>query len=122
MDRPIEELNDHELLIELVKGQKKSNSLKIFLYILGIAVLIACLVGLIILIPRCIQAIDDMLVTMEGINKLMIEAEASLEKADTALQNADSTLKSIDAIDFDSLNQAIRDFAKVIQPLANLFH
>jgi len=122
MDRPIEELNDHELLIELVKGQKKSNSLKIFLYILGIAVLIACLVGLVILIPKCTQVIDDMLVTMEGINKLMIEAEASLEKADTALQNADSTLKSIDAIDFDSLNQAIRDFAKVIQPLANLFH
>ena len=115
MDRPIEELSDHELLVELVKGQKKHHTLKTILYILGIAAIIAVLIALGTLIPRLMTTMEELSVTMEGINKMMVNA-------DSALQEADTTLKSIEAIDFDSLNQAIQDFAKVIQPLANLFH
>ncbi len=115
MARPIEEMNDHELLVELVKGQKKGNTLKTILYILGIAAVLVIIFAIGTLLPRLLTTMDELSTTMEGINKLMVNA-------DNALKEADTTLKSIDAIDFESLNQAIQDFAKVIQPLANLFH
>jgi predicted PurR-regulated permease PerM len=107
-------MNDHELLQELVVIQRRNNLMKMVAYTMAICFLAAFIIAIVIVVPRLMASLDELTVTMNNINDLSAEVSRSLKNADSALQN-------IDAIDFESLNKAIKDFAAVIQPLANLF-
>ena len=48
---------------------------------------------------------------MEEVNGLVQTSQASLEQ----------TMEKINSVDFETLNNAIQDLSKVVQPLAKLF-
>jgi predicted PurR-regulated permease PerM len=70
--------------------------------------------------------------SLTGLDNLAADADSSLEGIDEMVQNInklvvdnaealDETISKMNEIDFDQLNQAIKDLANVIAPLASLF-
>ena len=62
-----------------------------------------------------------MMNTMNEVSASIEEINTLVSNAEITLKNAEGTLKSIEDVDFETLNQAIRNFAKVVEPLARMF-
>lgn len=95
-----EELDNHELLVKLAKQGRHRMTLLIVLIVLVLIAALILLFAIFSLIPKVTEAMDVISRTAE-------ECSVSLQK--------------IDAIDIDSLNTAISDFAKVAKTIAALF-
>ncbi|MBR1758064.1 MAG: hypothetical protein IJ744_04965 [Lachnospiraceae bacterium] len=137
-------MEENAMMQELIRMQEKT---AVWQKITGIALIALFLiigVALMIVIPRVNRAINQMNETMQTVDTLAEQAEASLAEIDklvnigqNSLTGIDSMVKSVDdfvtdntdnvnqavghfnQIDFDSLNQAIEDLKDVVEPLAN---
>ena len=68
----------------------------------------------------CILTVCVLVLVNRTMN-IMNEVSASLTEINTLVGNAEKTLKNIDEVDFETLNQAIKNFAKVVEPIAKMF-
>lgn len=128
-----------ELLKELVINSKKQlfySRVAAVTAIAAAAVLILCLI---VIVPSAAS-------TLNQANDILIQASETIELADTAIEevtrmsrsitdmsnnmdtfiaeNSESVqqiMKKFDAIDFEGLNDAIKDLGDVVEPFANFF-
>lgn len=105
--KDISVLNDHELLEELVVLNRKRQTMNTILSLLSFTLIIVIIIGMVIVIPRFMQALEEISVLTE-------QASAFSEKASLSLAE-------LEKIDFDTLNQGITDFARIVSGLSNLF-
>lgn len=96
----IDEMTDHELMMEIVRSNQKRSLMLTVLIITAICAMLVIIVYMSILIPQMKEA-------AETINQLAEQGQTSLEQ--------------LDKIDFEQLNTAITDFAKVAAKLAQWF-
>ncbi|MCQ2505301.1 MAG: hypothetical protein MJ103_08710 [Saccharofermentans sp.] len=134
----LQEMNDHELLLELVKSQKEDSRGQKITAIATVAMFAAVLIALVILVPKVI-------VTLNSIQDMVKQTQVAVEQTQTFVQSANESLNGIDemianvdtlvtentqnvadamenfnSVDFERLNQAIDDLASIIEPLARL--
>lgn len=134
----LQEMNDHELLLELVKSQKEDSRGQKITAMATVAMFAAVLIALVILVPKVI-------VTLNSIQDMVKQTQVAVEQTQTFVQSANESLNGIDemianvdtlvtentqnvadamenfnSVDFERLNQAIDDLASIIEPLARL--
>lgn len=68
----------------------------------------------------CVLTVSVLVLVMRTMN-IMNEISASLEEINILVGKAESTLKDFEEVDFNTLNQAITNFAKVVEPIAKMF-
>ncbi len=129
----IEEMNERELLAELIRLQAKSSkSGKILVAIMSVIVAIVIATAIIVLPPAlrilnetntlvtsAEQTIGEVDVMIKGIQKVTGGISELVEDNREAV--TESVLKLND-IDIESLNKSIKEFADVLEPLANFFN
>ena len=130
--KPLEEMTDHELLVELVKSQRKdTRGQKITAYA-TIALFAAVAIALIIIVPKVTTLINELTYSLEEMNDLVAQAQTSLGGIDDMIANVDKVvvdntdsvnevLENFNKVDFDHLNQAITDLGNVVEPLSKFF-
>lgn len=134
----LQEMNDHELLLELVKSQKEDSRGQKITAIATVAMFAAVLIALVILVPKVIvtlNSIQDMVkqtqVAVEQTQTFVKSANESLNGIDEMIANVDTlvtentqnvadAMENFNSVDFERLNQAIDDLASIIEPLARL--
>ena len=140
-------LNDHDLLVELVKSQKKTETkTNILALILMIFVLLITL-ALCIIIPKVVFMIDNVNNTIVQVDQAVTdfsdgvvqietalgEAQGSLDGIDEMVgnvnkivventENASNAITNISNVDIDTLNQSIKNLHDIVEPLANFFN
>ena len=130
------EMNERELLIELIEKQESRKKWEQIAAFSSVGLFVLFLVAALVLVPRIVRsvssidrAVSEAESAISGIETMSQKAEDALVGIDTFVQNADSmitentegvadALDHINAIDYEGLNQAIRDLADVVQPLA----
>ena len=116
-----------DLLAQSVYYQKKAaarGAVAVFAHILLIIVLSAVLVSGALLAPRVIGLIRHAEGSLSEIDGIMDDVRSVTEDAKTMLENdADGigeAMNKLNAIDFDKLNEAIRNLSDAAEPLAEL--
>ena len=135
----ISALNDRELLIALLKEQKKASRRSLITATALVAICLMVGAALLIIVPRvtatlnnAYQAIDNVETVVANANNAIGSVEKSLEGIDKMVQNVDkvvvdntdSVSKTVDrmsSIDIASLNKSIKDLSDIIEPLAKFF-
>ena len=101
--KPIDEMNERELLAELLKQQQKGTRntriLAGFIAALAVVVFIASL----ILIPKTLDT--------------LAEAQTLINKSQVQMAKVEKTL---DEIDIESLNESIESLSEILKPIASL--
>ncbi len=90
-------------------------------------------------VPSLLKTLSDVRTTLEGINEVVEEANTAVQQANSAVVQAEQTMKdlssfvdtagtdletvvdSIQSVDFDSLNNAIKNLDATVKPLADFF-
>lgn len=132
-------LSDRELLIELVKEQKKASRRSL---ISAIALVAICLIfagAILIIVPKIVstlnnayKAIDSVQTVVANADKAITSVEQSLTGIDEMVKNVDKvvvdnseavtkTVEKVSNIDIAALNKSIKDLADIIEPLAKFF-
>ena len=137
-----------ELLEEIKKGNDKqilyARMQCIFSVIAALCCLIVLIVGLKILpdLQTAVAQAETVLTNLEGVTSELAKTDLGnmVENVDGLVKNVDGliqdvgklvhtsqdgveqTMEKIDAIDFETLNKAIEDLSKVIEPIAKFFN
>lgn len=106
--KPIEEMDNHELLQELVRTNRAKHKMIIAICVLALTALAVFVIAAIILVPRFLNSLEIINTSMENLN--------------TATADFSTGLSDLSKIDFDTLNTAIEDFSKVVGALSKWFH
>ncbi|MBP5654528.1 MAG: hypothetical protein J6X33_03340 [Clostridiales bacterium] len=140
-------MSDHDLLVELVKSQQKTETkTNILALILMIFVLLITL-ALCIIIPKVVfmidsvnntiiqfdQAVSDFSGGVTEIETALSEAQGSLDGIDEMVgnvnkivventDNASNAIENLSSVDIDTLNQSIKSLHDIVEPLANFFN
>jgi len=143
----LESMTDHELMVELVRSQKKTETkTNILALILMIFVLVVTL-GLCIVIPKVVLTVDNINNTIVGIDQAVKDFSGGISDIQTALgdaqgsidgidemvgnvnklvventESASSAIDNISNVDYDTLNKSIKDLYDIVEPLANFFN
>ncbi len=134
----LKEMNDHDLLLELVKSQKEDAMGQKITAIATVSMFAVITIALMIVVPKAVitlNKVQDMIVTtktaVEQTQTLVQSANSSLAGIDEMIANVDRLVTSnneslneamgnFNNVDFEGLNNAIRDLESVVEPLANL--
>ncbi len=134
----LKEMNDHDLLLELVKSQKEDAMGQKITAIATVSMFAVITIALMIVVPKAVitlNKVQDMIVTtktaVEQTQTLVQSANSSLAGIDEMIANVDQLVTSnneslneamgnFNNVDFEGLNNAIRDLESVVEPLANL--
>ncbi len=118
---------------ELIKLTKKQLFFQRILAISMVGILVAIVVAAFVMIPK-------VTITLNHINSVAVKAEESLAKVDSMTEDISGSAKGFDRlmddnaqqlteavtkiseIDFDGLNQAIKDLQDAIGPMANFMN
>ena len=137
-----------ELLEEIKKGNDKqilyARMQCIFSVIAALCCLIVLIVGLKVLpdLQTAVAQAETVLTNLEGVTSELAKTDLGnmVENVDGLVKNVDGliqdvgklvhtsqdgvehTMEKIDAIDFETLNKAIEDLSKVIEPIAKFFN
>ena len=132
-------MNDRELLIALLKEQKKASRRSLITATALVAICLMIGAALLIIVPRinatlnnAYQAIDNIETVVANADKAIGSVEKSLTGIDqmvknvdkVVVDNTDSVSKTVDrmsSIDIASLNKSIKDLSDIIEPLAKFF-
>ena len=117
-------MNEKELLEEMVSLQKKSNRRLVICAAAWGTVAAILLVCALILVPRAVsffgesqQLVTDAQTSLVEIDRMVENTNVLLEKNTDAVTDV---IREIGSVDFDSLNQSIKDFSEVISALAKI--
>ena len=135
-----EKMTERELLIELIKEQKKEIKGRNYVFLMMVIILLSIAISLVYIIPKVSAASANTKKAAEKLTELVDEAEVKLNSLDTVVNDIDGMVKNVDKlvvantknlseavekvnqIDFDKLNKAISDFSDTVEPLANFFN
>ena len=138
-DKDLSFLSDRELLIELVKEQKKASKRSL---ITAVSLVVICLIfgaAVLIIVPKvnatlnnAYQAIDNIEAVVANADKAIGSVEKSLTGIDQMVKNVDKvvvdntdsvskTVERMSSIDITALNKSIKDLSDIIEPLARFF-
>ena len=124
-------------MLELLRKIEKSNRAKtvtnVLVCIFMLAAAVSC-VAICLMIWQLMPQVDGLLSQLETVltdleqtahQLAALDLEAMVSNVDSlavyAQDSLQQTMDKLNTIDFETLNQAIRDLAKVIEPLANFF-
>ena len=122
-----------ELLRKIEKSGRQKNVTNILLCLFMLAAAVSC-VTLCVMVCRLLPQVNDLLGQMETV---MIDLEQTVRRLsaldlESMVANANSlavvaqeslqqTMEKLNTVDFETLNKAIEDLSKVIEPLAKFF-
>ncbi|MBR5359264.1 MAG: hypothetical protein IK123_00115 [Lachnospiraceae bacterium] len=96
-------------------------------------------IAILCVVPSLLKTLEAVRTTLDGVNEVVEQANTALEEANTAITQAEQTMKdlssfvetaggdletvvsSIESVDFDSLNNAIKNLDATVKPLADFF-
>ena len=117
-----------DILGELKKMQKKTLMYTRITSILMLVFVIAVLC----VVPSLLKTLEAVRVTLDGVNEAVVEANTAISQAEdtmkdlsdfvaTAGTDLNDVVDSIQKVDFDSLNKAIKNLDATVEPFANFF-
>lgn len=117
-----------DLLGELKKMQKKTLMYTRITSILMLVFVIAVLC----VVPSLLKTLEAVRVTLDGVNEAVVEANSAIGQAEntmkdlsdfvaTAGTDLNDVVESVQKVDFDSLNKAIKNLDATVEPFANFF-
>ena len=128
-DEKLKGMDDHELLVELVKSQRKDALGQRITAFATLGIFVAVAIALCIIVPKVTSTIDQVQATITETQTLVADTQSTISNIDTMVSDVDShvventesvgkAMESINGIDFDTLNQGIEDLAAAVEPLA----
>lgn len=128
-------MEENKEMLELLRKIERTNRVKmitnIILCVLMLAAAVSC-VSICVMIFDLMPQVSGILGQMQTILSDLEQTSASLAQLDLAHMVTDvdalvvyaqeslaATMEKMDTIDLEKLNQAIRDLAEIIEPLAN---
>ena len=122
-----------ELLRKIEKSGRQKNVTNILLCLFMLAAAVSC-VTLCVMVCRLLPQVNDLLGQMETVMTDLEQTVRRLSALDleSMVANANSlavvaqeslqqTMEKLNTVDFETLNKAIEDLSKVIEPLAKFF-
>ncbi len=129
-------MDQNQEMLELLRSIEKSNRQKVVTNVLVCIFMLAAAASCILiclhlgqLIPQVSQVISQMQAVLSGLEETSeqiaaLDLESMVNNVDSlavyAQQSLQQTMDKLNTIDFETLNKAIEDLAKVIEPLAEL--
>ena len=123
-----------ELLRKIEKSGRQKNVTNILLCLFMLAAAVSC-VTLCVMVCRLLPQVNDLLGQMETVMTDLEQTVRRLSALDleSMVANANSlavvaqeslqqTMEKLNTVDFETLNKAIEDLSKVIEPLAKFFN
>lgn len=121
--------NNNEEIIALLKDIQEQGKKKIFWSRIS-----ACLLAVFVavfaisaatLVPRATQTLDTANARLNSLETTITKLETALDSItalteDTAI-SLDEAMSNLNSVDFEGLNDAIRDLGDVVSPLASFF-
>ena len=115
-NRTLEQMDSRELLAELARYQKKEVGHARLGTVVGILLMAALLVTVLVVLPRAVILLNHMEQSLQEIDTFVEHADRVVSENTDAVGEA---LSKVNGVDFDTLNQAIRDLSDAVRPLAN---
>lgn len=128
-------MEQNQEMLELLRSIEKSNRQKVVTNVLVCVFMLAAAASCILicvhlgqLIPQVSQVISQMQAVLSSLEQTSeqiaaLELDAMVNNVDSlavyAQQSLQQTMDKLNTLDLETLNKAIRDLAKVIEPLAN---
>ncbi len=117
-----------DILGELKKMQKKT---LMYTRITSILMLIF-VIAVLCVVPSLLKTLEAVRVTLDGVNEAVVEANSAIGQAEdtmkdlsdfvaTAGTDLNDVVESVQKVDFDSLNKAIKNLDATVEPFANFF-
>ncbi|MBO4407942.1 MAG: hypothetical protein J5786_01555 [Clostridiales bacterium] len=139
MKKNYSEMSDHDLLVELLKEQKKESTMARISMTTSIVVVLGVLISLGILVPKLYTTVNSIESSVKEMDVLVQTAQTSLTNANQSMGNIDTMINNVNsvvvdntqslteavgnikAIDIQKLNESIQDLSNIVGPLARLF-
>ena len=133
MRKGLEHMENRELLIELVRTQRRDTFLEHISAIANLAFLLIMILVLVILVPKAVRTLREVDRTVQEVNTLAKEAQESLDGIDVMVSNVDSmvventdavttALEQINKVDYQKLNEAITNLNATVKPLSEMMN
>lgn len=131
MRKGLEHMDNRELLIELVRTQRRDTFLEHVTAIINLVFLAVMILVLVILVPKAVTTLREVDRTVKEVNTLALEAQESLDGIDEMVGNVDkmvventdavtTALNQINQVDYQKLNEAISSLNATVTPLAEM--
>ncbi len=108
--KPVEEMSERELLMELVTEKRRQDKARVVKYAVLAAVIIAIAVLAIIYVPKIVNAYKALMETYSQVQELSLEAEDALGQVEGAVEKAHETMDNINDTLNNKLNPAIDSY------------
>ena len=126
MRKGLEHMDNRELLIELVRTQRRDTFLEHVTAIINLVFLAVMILVLVILVPKAVTTLREVDRTVKEVNTLALEAQESLDGIDVMVGNVDKmVVENTDAVTtalnhYQKLNEAISSLNATVTPLAEM--
>ena len=131
MRKGLEQMDNRELLIELVRSQRRDTLLEHFTAAVNLVFLAIMIIVLAVMVPKAVITLHEVDKTVKEVNTLALEAQESLDGIDVMVGNVDkmvventdavtTALEQINKVDFEKLNEAITNLNATVSPLADM--
>lgn len=135
----ISAMSDHELLVELLKEQKKAGRRSLITTAALVAICLMIGISLLVIIPRVNATLNNAYEAIDSIQTVVANADSAIGSVEKSLSGIDEMVKNVDKvvvnntdsvsktvdrmskIDIDSLNKSIKDLSDIIAPMAKFF-
>lgn len=114
--KPLNQMDNRELLAELVRYQKKEVNHARLSTVVGVLLIAVLLVTLLVVLPRAVILLDHMEQSLQEIDTFVEGSNRVVSENSDGVAEA---LSKLNGVDFDALNQAIRDLSDAVHPLAD---
>jgi hypothetical protein len=130
--KKIEQMTDHELFMLMAKNSDSQKKMQILTLIILAVLTVSIIVSAVLIVPKLNRTLEDMSTLAVSLHDIVDDIEISLENVRTMADSITKTVNDnsealgeaitkISKIDFETLNKAINDLAKIVGPLAKLF-
>lgn len=114
--KPLNQMDNRELLAELVRYQKKEVNHARLSTVVGVLLIAVLLITLLVVLPRAVILLDHMEQSLQEIDTFVEGSNRVVSENSDGVAEA---LSKLNGVDFDALNQAIRDLSDAVHPLAD---
>ena len=114
--KPLNQMDNRELLAELVRYQKKEVNHARLSTVVGALLIAVLLITLLVVLPRAVILLDHMEQSLQEIDTFVEGSNRVVSENSDGVAEA---LSKLNGVDFDALNQAIRDLSDAVHPLAD---
>ena len=109
-----------ELLGEILRQQKKLLRASRLRLLLVFIFVLAAVISAAILVPKALSLIGHIDSALDEVDVILQDAEELTKAVTPALTEGTAALEKINSLDFEKLNEAIRDLADTVKPLGDL--